>query len=72
MPTQDAVELFSAKYAYIEWTLVSWYADGRVSDLYVRQHSFEEFGHENISAAIFSLPLSQEGQLSVTGERMCT
>ena len=32
-----------------------------------RQHSFVEIDHE-----IFSLPLIQEGQLSVSGERMCT
>ena len=30
------------------------------------------FGHENISMTILSLPLIQEGQLSVTGERMGT
>ena len=30
------------------------------------------FGHENISTAILPLPLIQEEQLSVTGERMCT
>ena len=29
-------------------------------------------GHEIISTAIFSLRLIQEGQLSVTGERMCS
>ena len=29
-------------------------------------------GHEIISTAILSLPLTQVGQLSVTGERMCT
>ena len=28
------------------------------------------FGHEIMSTAILSLPLIQEGQLSVTGERM--
>ena len=39
---------------------------------YVGQHSFVEFGHEIISTAILSLLLIQEGQLSVTGERMCT
>ena len=38
----------------------------------VRQQSFVEFGHEIISTAILSLPLIQGGQLSVTGERMCT
>ena len=35
------------------------------------KHSFVEVGPEIISAAILSLPLIQEGQLSVTGERMC-
>ena len=34
-------------------------------DHYVRQHSFVEIGHEIISTAIISLPLIQEGQLSV-------
>ena len=37
-----------------------------------RQHSFVEIDHEIFSAAILSLPLIQEGQLSVSGERMCT
>ena len=31
-----------------------------------------EIGHEIILTAILSLPLIQEGQLSVNGERMCT
>ena len=50
----------------------AWYADGRGFDHHVRQHSFVEFGHEIISTAILSLPLIQEGQLSVTGEITCT
>ena len=37
-----------------------------------RQHSFVEFDHEIFSTVILSLPLIQEGQLSVSGERMCT
>ena len=37
-----------------------------------RQHSFVEFDHEIFFPVIFSLPLIQEGQLSVSGERMCT
>ena len=37
-----------------------------------RQHSFVEIDHEIFSAVILSLPLLQEGQLSVSGERMCT
>ena len=37
-----------------------------------RQHSFVEIDHEIFSAVILTLPLIQEGQLSVSGERMCT
>ena len=37
-----------------------------------RQHSFGEIDHEIFSTVILSLPLIQEGQLSVSGERMCT
>ena len=37
-----------------------------------RQHSFVEIDHEILSTVILSLPLIQEGQLSVCGERMCT
>ena len=37
-----------------------------------QQHSFMEIDHEIFSAVILSLPLIQEGQLSVSGERMCT
>ena len=36
-----------------------------------RQHSFVEIDHEIFSTVIPSLPI-QEGQLSVSGERMCT
>ena len=36
------------------------------------QHSFVEIDHEIFSAVILSLPLIQEGQLSVSDERMCT
>ena len=31
-----------------------------------------EIDHELLSVVILSLPLNQEGQLSVSGERMCT
>ena len=34
--------------------------------------SFLEVDHEIFSTVIFSLLLIQEGQLSVSGERMCT
>ena len=37
-----------------------------------RQHSFMEIDHEILSAVILSLLLIQEGQLSVSGKRMCT
>ena len=37
-----------------------------------RQHSFLEIDHEIFSTVILSLPLIQEGQLSVSGVRMCT
>ena len=37
-----------------------------------RQHSFVEIDHEIYSMVILSLPLIQEGQLSVSGEWMCT
>ena len=36
------------------------------------QHSFVGIDHEIFSTVILSLPLIQEGQLSVSGERMCT
>ena len=37
-----------------------------------RQHSFVEIDHEIFSTVILSLPLIQEGQLSVSDEGMCT
>ena len=37
-----------------------------------QQHSFVEIDHEIFSTIILSLPLIQEGQLSVSGKRMCT
>ena len=37
-----------------------------------RQHSFVEIDQEIFSTVILSLPLIQEGQLSVSDERMCT
>ena len=36
------------------------------------QHSFMEIFHEIFCMVILSLPLIQEGQLSVSGKRMCT
>ena len=37
-----------------------------------QQHSFVEIDHEIFSTGILSLLLIQEGQLSVSGKRMCT
>ena len=37
-----------------------------------RQHYFVEIDHKIFSIVFFSLPLTQEGELSVSGERMCT
>ena len=37
-----------------------------------RQHSFVEIDREIFSTVILSLPLIQEGQLSVSGERLRT
>ena len=37
-----------------------------------RQHCFVEIDREIFSTVILPLPLIQEGQLSVSGERMCT
>ena len=36
------------------------------------KYSFVEIDHEIFSTVILSLPLIQEGQLSVSGERICT
>ena len=50
----------------------AWCADGRGFDPHVWKYSFVAVGHEIISTVILSLLMIQEGQLSVTGERMCT
>ena len=50
----------------------AWHANGREFDPHVRHILSWRLGHENISTAILPLPLIQEEQLSVTGERMCT
>ena len=50
----------------------AWHASGPEFDPHVRYILSWRLGHENISTAILPLPLIQEEQLSVTGERMCT
>ena len=49
-----------------------WRPGRRFSPCRGRQHSFVEIDLEIFSTVILSLPLIQEGQLSVSGERMCT
>ena len=50
----------------------AWHASGPEFDPHVGHILSWRLGHENISTAILPLPLIQEEQLSVTGERMCT
>ena len=49
-----------------------WRPGGRGFNPRRGRHSFVEIDHEIFSTVILSLPLIQEGQLSVSGERMCT
>ena len=53
-----------------------WSSDGRGFDPRVWENillwRLVKIGHEILSTAILSLPLIQVGQLSVTGEWMCT
>ena len=44
----------------------------QISKLFNRRSGVVEIDHEIFSTVIPSLPLIQEGQLSVSGERMCT
>ena len=48
------------------------WTDSQRFDPHFRQHTFVEIGLEIISTTLLSLMLILEGQLSVTGERMCT
>ena len=50
----------------------TWHASGPEFDPHVRHILSWRFGHEKISTAILPLPLIQEEQLSVIGERMCS
>ena len=53
-------------------SVYAWHASGPEFDPHVRHILSWRLDHENISTAILPLPLIQEEQLSVTGERMCT
>ena len=50
----------------------AWHASGPEFDPHVQHILSWRLGHENISTPILPLPLIQEEQLSVTGEKMCT
>ena len=52
--------------------LSDWRPGGRGFNPNSRQYSFVEIDHEIFSTVILFLPLIQEGQLSVSGERICT
>ena len=59
--------------SYVGLTPSDWRPGGRgFNPRRGRQHSFVEIDHEIFSTVILSLPLIQEGQLSVSGEKMCT
>ena len=53
-------------------SVFAWHASVPEFGPHVRHILLWRLGHENISTAILPLPLIQERQLSVTGERMCT
>ena len=46
--------------------------NNRLQLLLNSDRTFVEIDHEIFSTVILSLPLIQEGQLSVSGERLCT
>ena len=54
------------------WSVSAWHASGPEFDLHVGHILSWRLGHEKLSTAILLLPLIQEEQLSVTGERICT
>ena len=65
-------DLFDIDYPQLDATS-DWRPGGRrFNPRQGRQHSFVEIEREIFSTVILSLPLIQEGQLSVSGERMCT
>ena len=53
-------------------SVFAWHASDPEFDPHVWHILSWRLGHENISTASLPLPLIQEEQLSVTGERMCT
>ena len=64
--------LFYAERSSWIGSVSAWHASGPEFDPHIRHILSWKLGHEKISVAILPLPLIQEEQLSVTGERMCT
>ena len=71
MDKVENLEYWLAKF-YLNLSIISQDIDRGFNPRRGRQHSFVEIDHEIFSTVILSLPLIQEGQLSVSGERMCT
>ena len=72
---QEATKIVSSGRIWQEYQMYApsdWRPGGRrFNPRRGRQHSFVEIDHEIFSTVILSLPLIQEGQLSVSGKRMC-
>ena len=78
--SEKALQLVSSDYVFYcvskgssrpRW--LSWRPGGRGFDpRQGGQHSFMEIDREIFSKVILTLPLIQEGHLSVSGERICT
>ena len=64
--------LFASLSGSVWWPSDLWSGSRRFNPSWVRQYSFVEIDHEIFSVVILSLPLIQEGQLSVSLERMFT
>ena len=70
--TQHALRPFIDRTRQLDRNEFAWHASGPEFDPHGRHILSWRLGQENISTAILPLPLIQEEQLSVTGERMCT
>ena len=67
-----AICVFRSNFSCIDGEPSDWRPGHEFNPRRGQQHSFVEIDHEIFSTDILSLPLIQEGQLSVSGERMCT
>ena len=64
--------LFQNYLANIQCVLYTGASNTQKNSVLHLQQSFVEIDHEIFSTVILSFPLIQQGQLSVSGERMCT